>query len=168
MFLLAFLPILIILGIIAYLVFMGAFLPVPIEEKTVGPFRFLYKEINAKDYSLVGKTTTEIAEFLKQYSFSNQKPFQIFYPDEEKRLAEVGFIVEENPINIESLKFKTVPAMLCLTTSFPWRNSFSFIFGFMKVDPALKNYRDSKNLKKTEAMVLLDEDTIYYMQRVEK
>jgi hypothetical protein len=38
----------------------------------------------------------------------------------------------------------------------------------MKVDPALKQYRDSNNLKKTEAMIMLEADTIHYMQRVEK
>lgn len=168
MFLLAFLPVLIIFGIIGYLIYMGAFLPIIIEEKTIGPFQFLYKEINSKDYSLVGKTIAEIADLLKQHNFSNKKPFQLFYPDEEKRLAEVGFLVEGNPENIDGLKFKTIPETVCLTTTFPWRSSFSFVFGFMKVDPALKNYRDSNNLKKTEAMVMLDADTIHYMQRVEK
>jgi hypothetical protein len=168
MFLLAFLPILIIFGIIGYLVFMGAFLPIPIEEKTVGPFSFLYKEINVKDHSLVGKTTTEIAELLKQYNFSNPRPFQFFYPEEDKRFAEIGFIVEENASSMDGLKFKTIPATLCLTTSFPWRNSLSFVFGFMKVDPILKQYRESNNYKKTEAMVTLDAGTIHYMQRVEK
>lgn len=34
MFLLAFLPILVIFALIAYLVYMGAFLPIPIEEKS--------------------------------------------------------------------------------------------------------------------------------------
>ena len=77
---------------------MGAFLPIAIEEKTMGPFHFLYKEINGKDFSLVGKTTTEIATELKQYNFTNQRPMQIFYPDEEKKLAEIGFIVEEKMI----------------------------------------------------------------------
>ena len=78
MFLLAFLPILAIFIIIAYLLYMGAFLPIAIEEKTMGPFHFLYKEINGKDFSLVGKTTTEIATELKQYNFTNQRPMQIF------------------------------------------------------------------------------------------
>ena len=63
---------------------------------------------------------------------------------------------------------KQIPETNCLTTSFPWRNSYSFVFGFMKVDPILKQYRTLNNLKKTEAMVMLDTDTIYYMQRIEK
>ncbi len=168
MFLLAFLPILVIFALIAYLVYMGAFLPIPIEEKKVGSFNFIYKEINAKDYSLVGKTIAEISDLLKQYNISNKKPFQIFYPDEEKKQAEVGFIVEEKVAETTGLKFKQIPETNCLTTSFPWRNSYSFVFGFMKVDPTLKQYRASNNLKKTEAMVMLDADTIYYMQRIEK
>ena len=168
MLLLAFLPILVIFGIIAYLVYMGAFLPVQIEEKTVGPFHFLYREINAKDYSLVGKTIAEISDLLKQYNFTNQKPFQIFYPDEEKKKAEVGFIVEEKVNDLKDIQIKSIPSTLCLTTTYPWRNSYSFVFGFMKVDPALKQYRDSNNLMKTEAMIMLEADTIHYMQRVEK
>ena len=65
------------------------------------------------------------------------------------------------------VKIKQIPETNCLTTSFPWRNSYSFVFGFMKVDPTLKNYRTSNNLKNTEAMIMLDADTIHYMQRVE-
>lgn len=168
MFLLAFLPILIILIIIAYLVYMGAFLPLGLEEKEVGPFHFLYKEVNGKDFGLVGKTTSEIAELLKQYNFSNQRPLQVFFPDEDKRPAEVGFVVNEKTNDLQNIKFKTIPTTLCITTSFPWRNSFSFILGFMKVDPALRNYRNSKQYKKTEAMVILENETIVYMQPIQK
>ena len=164
MFLLAFLPILAIFIIIAYLLYMGAFLPIAIEEKTMGPFHFLYKEINGKDFSLVGKTTTEIATELKQYNFTNQRPMQIFYPDEEKKLAEIGFIVEEKVNDLANIQSKILPATLCMTTTFPWRNSISFVFGFMKVDPALQNFRNSKNYKKTEAIGLLDGDTVHYLQ----
>lgn len=167
MFLLAFLPILIIIGIIAYLVYMGAFLPVSIEEKNVGPFHFLYKEINGKDFSLVGKTTSEIASILKQYNFSNQRPLQIFYPDENKKI-EVGFVVDETVSDLKELKGKKIPQLHCLTASFPWRSSLSFVLGFSKVDPALKNYRNANNYKKTEAMVMLESDSIFYMQRIEK
>lgn len=168
MFFLAFLPILIIFGIVAYLVYMGAFLPVPIEEKKVGPFHFLYKEINGKDFSLVGKTTKEISQILKQYNFSNVKSFQIFYPEEEKKLAEVGFIVEEKVSDINELNYRTIVELNCMTTSFPFRSPFSFILGFMKVDPALKIYRQNNSYKKTEAMVCLDQDTILYMQPIVK
>jgi hypothetical protein len=168
MFLLAFLPILVIFVLIAYLVYMGAFLPILIEEKKVGSFNFIYREINAKDYSLVGKTIAEISDLLKPLNHSNKKPFQIFYPEEDPRQAEVGFIVEEKVSEITGLKMKQIPETNCLTTSFPWRNSYSFVFGFMKVDPILKQYRTLNNLKKTEAMVMLDTDTIYYMQRIEK
>lgn len=168
MFLLALFPIVVIFLIIAYLVYMGAFLPIPIEEKMVGPFNFLYKEINGKDFSLIGKTTKEIAEELKQHNFTNLKPMQIFYPDEEKRLAEIGFIVQEKVNNLGSIKSKTIPSTFCMTTTFPWRNSLSFIFGFMKVDPTLQNTRKANNYSKTEAIVLLNEDTIHYLQPVRK
>lgn len=166
MFLLAFLPILIIIGIIAYLVYMGAFLPITIEEKQMGPFHFLYKEINGKDYSLIGKTTTEITNILKQYNFSNQKPLQVFYPDTENKV-EVGFLVDEKVNDLKELKSKTIPQCQCLITSFPWRNSLSFILGFSKVDPVLNNHRKSNNYKKTEVMVMLESDSIVYIQRIE-
>ncbi|HMV43384.1 MAG TPA: hypothetical protein PK079_12345 [Leptospiraceae bacterium] len=164
----AFLPILVIFGIVGYLVYMGAFLPVPIEERNVGPFHFIYREINGKDFSLVGNTTREIGELLKQYNFSNVKSFQIFYPEEEKKLSEVGFIVLETVQDLDGVKIKSIPENLCMTTTFPFRSSFSFVLGFMKVDPALKFYRQKNSYKKTEAMVCLDQDTIQYMQPIVK
>ena len=125
----------------------------------------MYKEINGKDYSLIGKTTTEITNILKQYNFSNQKPLQVFYPDTENKV-EVGFLVDEKVNDLKELKSKTIPQCQCLITSFPWRNSLSFILGFSKVDPVLNNHRKSNNYKKTEVMVMLD-DSIVYMQRIE-
>ena len=166
MFILVFFPILIIFLIIGYLVYMGAFLPIEIEEKTVGPFHFIYKEINGKDYSLIGKTTKEISETLQKYNFSKQKPMQIFFPDDYSNLAQVGLIVKEKIGDLPNVQSKTLEATLSMTTTFPWRNSYSFIFGFMKIDPALQNFRKSKNYKKTEVIVLLNEDTIHYIQPI--
>lgn len=168
MFLLAFLPIIIILGIIGYLIYMGAFLPILIEEKKIGPFHFLYKEMEGKDFSLIGKATSDIARILTQYNFSNQRPLQVFYPDEENKKVEVGFVVEESVSELKDLKVKTISSMNCLTTSFPWRNSLSFVLGYSKVDPTLRNYRHSNGYKKTEVMVMLESDSIFYMQRIDK
>lgn len=53
-----------------------------------------------------------------------------------------------------------------MMAEFPWRNPFSFVVGYFKVDPALARHREAHGCKKTEAWSLNDGHVIVYMQPI--
>jgi hypothetical protein len=150
--------------------YMGAFHHVTIAEEDRGPFTFVYVGLGADELKNVGPVTTQVDAMLDAAGVTQRKPLDVFLPDST---AEVGFAVEgASPDQLANLPgkaaVKEIPVQRCMVTVFPWRNRLSFMFGFMKVDPALGAYRAAHGYVKTEAMAMVDGGEIVYMQRIDR
>jgi len=160
----------IVLAILAFAIYMGAFSSVVIEEREEGPFTFVYREMNGNDMKQVAEITVALNTLLGERGIARRKPLDIFFPDGR---AEIGFAIEGAlPGQITGLsdqaKVREIPAQRCMVARFPWRNTLSFIVGYLKVDPALTNYRTEHGYSRVEAYSLDDGDTIVYMQPVSR
>lgn len=158
----------IVLAILAFAIYMGAFSIVVIEEREQGPYTLVYREMSGNDMKQVGEITLALNTLLAERGIVRRKPFDIFFPDGR---AEIGFAIEGAlPGQIAGLsnqaKVREIPAQRCMVARFPWRNTLSFFVGYLKVDPALTNYRTEHGYSKVEAYSLDDGDTIVYMQPI--
>lgn len=156
------------LAVLAFAAHMGAFSSVVIEEREQGPYTVVYREMGGTDMSKVGEITIALNSLLEKRGIVRRKPFDIFFPDGR---GEIGFAIEGLSIEqtaalSDQAKVRDIPAQLCMVTRFPWRNTLSFVVGYLKVDPALTNYRNTHGYLKVEAYTLDDGDTILYMQPV--
>lgn len=158
----------VVIAILAFAIYMGAFSSVVIEEREQGPYLLVYREMSGNDMKQVGEITMSLNTLLEERGIARRKPFDIFFPDGR---AEIGFAIESAlPRQIGALsdqaKVREIPARRCMVARFPWRNALSFIVGYLKVDPALTNYRTAHGYSKVEAYSLDNGDTIVYMQPV--
>ena len=164
----------ILLGIgvlcIAAYAYLGGFSTVVIEEQQMGPFTLVYKDMSGTDMSQVGAITHEIEDALRTAGFTTQKPFDVYYPDMK---AEIGFIVDASEAGKlsqfgDKFKIETIPAGMYMTTTFPWKNPFSYIIGFIKVAHALEAHRMNSGYRKTWAATRHDGEYITYLQPIVK
>lgn len=160
---------LIVLGLVGVFAYLGGFEKVTIVEKQTGPFRIVYREMKGTDMKQVGAITDEIADILTKAGFHTHQPFDVYFPNAVP--SQIGFVIaaeEEFKLAAldSSIKHRTIPAQRCMVTTFPWKNPASYIVGYMKVDPALKAYRDEHNYVKGWAATRHDGDVISYFHPV--
>lgn len=150
--------------------YMGAFHRVTIEEREVGPFTLVYREVRGNSMKQVRDVTEELDAALEAHGVTNRRPLDVFYPDDTP--TEVGFAVEgpEAEAGVSGLdaSVRQIPRQRSLVTEFPWRNPLSFVVGYLKVDPALAARRAEQGYAKTEALALNRGNTIQYMQPVKE
>ncbi len=156
-----------VVGILSYL---GGFRTITIEEKQMGPFHFVYREMMGTDMSQIGIITNELNDVLLKRRCATHKPFDVFYPDGH---AEIGFVVDEpeySRLSAADTSYlrKEIPGQRFMTTTFPWKMVMSYMVGFMKVDPALEEYRKQHGYRKTWAATRHDDDIITYFQPIEQ
>lgn len=149
---------------------MGGFNRVVIEEKHMGPFNFVYRDIIGAEFSNVGKITTAVEETLRNKEITVLQPFNLFKPDGS---GQVGFLVREfEPAKLKSLEpsitSRIIPGQRCMVTTFPWKNPISYIMGYMKVDPEFSAYREKHEYKEVWAATRHDEEVITYIQPILK
>jgi hypothetical protein len=152
------------------LAYMGAFSRIVIEERTVGPFHFVYKESTSTTPSEVGAITTELDRLLRHAGVSDARPLDIFYPAGEAP-NEIGFALQRRDDSLlarlgTGVKTKNLPPQRCMVTRFPWKNRLSFLVGFIRVDPALRKHRQQHGYRQTPALALNEGPTIAYMQPI--
>lgn len=155
---------------IVFLTYMGVFHTITIVEKSMGPYYFIYKEMRGNDMSEIGTITTELHSFLTSKEFEAIKPFDIFYPENSGANNEIGFIIngiDSSRLEIgNDIRFKRIPEQTYMTTEFPFRNRLSFLVGFIKIDPALRQYRETRAYRQTPAMTINEEEKIIYLQSI--
>ena len=156
-----------VVGLLSYL---GGFSTITIEEKQMGPFYLVYREMKGTDMSQIGIITNELNDVLVKKGYATHKPFDVFYPDGH---AEIGFEVDEAEYSRfsaadTSYLSKEIPGQRFMTTTFPWKMVMSYMVGFMKVDPALEAYRKQHGYRKTWAATRHDDDIITYLQPIEQ
>lgn len=170
---------LIIVGIVLFLNYVGFFSKIVIEEKEMGPYVLVYED-HKGDY----KGTREIQDniyysLLNNYSIKTFKGFGVYYDDPKKVSKEelksiAGCILEESDYNsIEKLKennFKVTktPKQKFIVVEFPLKNMFSTIIGVMKVYPEINKYAEKNGLNQKEMMEVYDvpaKKIIYIMNK---
>jgi hypothetical protein len=147
----------------------GAFAATRIDERVAGPYEFVYRTAPRDDFGSVRTITTELERAMHGIAVGDMQPFDVFYPPGLGEANEIGFIVSSADLpKILALPHpplhRTVPQQQFLTTSLPYRTPFSFLIGFWKVDPALRDYRAHNGLKETWAATLNTGKTIVYLQ----
>ena len=134
-----------VVAALAFAAYMGAFASIVIKEQEQGPYTLMYHEMNGNDMGKVGEITVTLNKLLSEHGISRRRPFDVFFPDGR---TEIGFAVEgvshEQLATIrEHAKVREIPAQRCMVARFPWRNTLSYIIGYLKVDPALAEHRSS-------------------------
>ena len=146
----------------------GAFASVRIGERVAGPYEFVYRTAPQGDFGAVRAITTELKETLGKAGVHEMQPFDIFFPP-NTQTNQFGFIVSSTDIAAimaapNAPLHRTIPAQDFLSAALPYRSPLSFMFGFMKVDPKLREYREEHRLRQTWAATLNTGDTIVYLQ----
>lgn len=155
-----------VLGGLAY---MGQFGTVTVEERDAGPYPFVYVQEASSDFSTIGQRTEVLGQRLEEAGFKQRKPAQIFYPAERGIQNQIGFVVDRAvPLDMLGPEtfFRPIPAQRFIVARFPFRNSLSFRLGYSRVDQALEAYRGAKGYDETSIIVILEGDSLLYLQPV--
>lgn len=169
----------IIVGIILFLNYVGFFSKIVIKEKEMGPYVLVYEE-HKGDYKGTQKIQDNIYySLLNKYGIETFKGFGAYYDDPKKvpkqELRSIaGCILEESDYNsIEKLKennFKVTERSKqeSIVVEFPFKNSFSVFVGIMKVYPEINKFVEKNGLKQKEIMEIYDvpaKKIIYIMDK---
>lgn len=158
----------IVLGGLGY---MGAFAAVKVEEREMGPYLFVYVQESTTDFGKIGELTESLGKRLEEAGFEQRKPAQVFYPTGRGIQNQIGFMVDR-PVGRQILGFDTffrpIAVQRYMVARFPYRNPLSFVLGYFRVDPAFKAHREAKGYPETNATVILEGDSIHYLQRVDQ
>jgi AraC family transcriptional regulator len=147
----------VILGIATYFsLYLGAFKPVVLAEKTEGPLTLIYK-VHIGAYHKIVPTLDEVQAWVESQKLVCQRTFGEFLDDprvnEEGRLrANVGCVIENSTANLpvplptlypEGFKHDVRPAKKYVTAVFEG----SPAIGPSKVYPKVEEYFEAKNSK---------------------
>ena len=154
-------------------VYLGAFARIRIEERVVGPYSLIYREMRGADLGQVGAITTELDSLLQKNGVIERRPFDVFYP-QNGQPSEIGFVLTTEVAaqtlariaSTANVKVREIPKQRALVARFPWKSRLSFLLGYEKIDPALRAYRQKAGYKDAPAYALNEGRTIAYMQPV--
>jgi hypothetical protein len=166
---------LLILGLLSYLLYLGAFRSINVEIKEQGGETIVYEEMTG-DYSQSAKLMDEIYDdLLVKENIETYKGFGIYYDNPKKvetaqLRSEVGCILEpKNLKSVESLSkkynVKTFPIQDYLTAEIPFKGKWSIFVGIFRVYPQFDKYAIENKLdKEGEVIEIYDvpNKKIYY------
>lgn len=156
-----------ILALVGFYAYLGGFEDITIVEKQMGPFHLVYREMQGTDMKEIGVITDGLANALTNAGFKTHQPFDVFFPNGKP--SQIGFVIaaDEKPrlsVLDASIKTRIIPAQKCMVATFPWKSPASYIVGYMKVDPALKAYREQRGYVEGWAATRHDNEFITYLQ----
>ena len=152
----------------AFLVWLGAFTRVAIEERPIGPYVFAYRELSEASPGDIGRVTAEVAAELENAGASDLKPLGVYAPDGSAQIGVAVGAGREKLGGLRDVKLRELAAERGLVASFPWRMPLSFLVSYLRVNPAFERYRESKGYEIAPAWVLLDGPTIVNMMPVQE
>lgn len=157
------------LAVVGALAWMGALSGVEVQEQDMGPFPFVYVQDPSADFGRVGELTEALGARLHAAGFAQRQPAQVFYPAGRGVQNQIGFVMDRVvPIEVlgSDTFFRPVPPQRFMVARFPYRNPLSFMLGSMRVDAALQRHRRQKNYREAQVMVILQGDSILYLQPI--
>jgi hypothetical protein len=147
---------------------LGAFEPVSIEERPIGPFTFAYRELPNATPADVGRVTEELRAELSAAGASELRPLGVYKPDGS---AQIGVAVgggAEKLAALPDVQLRELASQRGMVAEFPWRMPLSFLVSYVRVNPAFERYREAKGYEIAPAWVLLDGRTIVNMMPIER
>lgn len=152
--------------IVGVLGWMGVLSPVNVAESEMGPYPFVYVQEATADPKRIGELSTALAKRLDAAGFTDRKPAQVYFPAGGAQ-NQIGFVVN-GTVGVEVLGadtfFRSIPQQRYAVVKFPFRNRLSFIAGAMRVEPALHEHINRKQHSDSGAIVILDGNTILYLE----
>jgi hypothetical protein len=163
----------VVVAVLSAAAWLGAFARIQIEEREVGPHRFVYRSMTGADPQQVGRITDEIARALDAAGITQRQPLDLFYPEGASAPNEIGFeVLGEDASKLgaldASLLQRTLPAAPSLVARVPWKHPASFVVGYFKVVPALKGHREAHGYQDGPSYTVNLGDTILYVQPIVK
>lgn len=153
------------------LAWLGAFSPVQVQEREVGPYSYVYVLEPSADSGQVGPLTEALGRRLETAGFRDRRPAQVYYPQGRGIQNQIGFMVDRAPPANEVLGadtfFRPIPVQRYLVARFPYRNALSFMVGGARVDAAFAERRAERRYAETQVIVIRDGDSILYLQPIE-
>jgi hypothetical protein len=154
------------LACIAFLAWLGAFSGVVIEERPIGPYIFVYRDLTEATPADVGRVTSELAAELGAAGVTGLKPLGVYSPDGS---AQIGVAVGDGAEKVSALpnvRARSLVAERGLVARFPWRMPLSFVVSYLRVNPAFERYREANGYDVAPAWVLLEGDEIVNMMPI--
>jgi len=147
---------------------LGAFGEVAIEERPIGPYAFVYRELPNATPADVGRVTDALVEELRATGATGLRPLGVYEPDGS---AQIGVAVGgglDKLASLHDVRTRELRAERGLVAEFPWRMPLSFMVSYVRVNPAFERYREARGYGPAPAWVLLDGATIVNMMPIEK
>lgn len=166
---------------IAYLGYLGMFSGLPVSEKEMGPYVFVYEHFIGP-YQDTGKVFFRVNGVLEKEGIKATKGLGIYYDDPKvtapgELRSDCGSIIEASDVSrlkdLKSVNIKSIGRQYCIVAELPIKGALSFMIGPMKGYPALMKYareKGSRWAKGSMPMELYDMQAgkIYYMMGIVK
>ncbi len=163
-----------ILSVVTFVGYMGMFSTVTISEKEMGPYLYAFKK-NIGPYSGTAGVFDSVNNTLTSNGVISETGIGVYFDnpsevDASKLRSDCGSIIKEEDLvkvkGIKDLSISTIPEMLYITAEFPIKNGLSYMFGPMKIYPAMTVHMNKNRYKPAPGIEIYDikkEKIIYIM-----
>jgi len=156
----------IVVLLVAFLAYLGAFSPMKAYEDKMGPYTIAYESFTGP-YAKTGPVFEKVYNALKAEGIATTRGLGIYYDDPskvpaDKLRSDCGIVIEDKDRAKFSrvrrkFKVKKVRKKDCVVVEFPIRNTLSYMIGPMKAYPALMKYAEQKGYDWGMSYELYDE-----------
>jgi hypothetical protein len=168
--------VILIVAIVGFLAYLGAFSSLEVTEKVTGPYNMAYVDFTG-EYAKTGPVFSQVFTIANQAGLKSTKGIGIYLDDpkvtpKEKQRSQIGVVVEKEELAKisllkDKLKIKHLPAADSVVIAFPLKNILSYMIGPMKAYPKFAQYLSGKNLKVINCLEVYDmpaQQALYIMQ----
>ncbi|MCX5749493.1 MAG: hypothetical protein NTZ10_04550 [Candidatus Saganbacteria bacterium] len=155
----------IVLAVLAFLYYMGAFSDPIISQREFGPYTFVYENFIGP-YNQAGKVIDKLCWSLKLDGFSTVNAIGIYYDDpskvsKDKLRSNLGCVLEAKDIKRfiplkKKYKTWTIKKKQCVIAEFPFKNFLSYMIAPMKAYPVLMKYVSAEGYKPSAPIEFYD------------
>ncbi len=150
---------------------LGAFAPVRVEERAMGPHRFVYRTLQGANPRDVGAITNAVDGALRAAGAKRIQPLGFYFPEGSGRPSEIGCAVADADAAAlakldASFLQRTLPAADAMVARFPWKHALSYALGYLKVSPMLRAHRMAHGYQDGPSYTLHEGNEIVYVQPV--
>ncbi|PJZ70517.1 hypothetical protein CH373_05460 [Leptospira perolatii] len=146
----------IVLLVLVFFFYMGAFETIQFQKEVKGPYYLLYQS-HTGAYKDIGSVISTVDTYATETKLPIEAKFGLYYdnpnyvPDEKLR-SEGGVVLSKKayeglPQNLEKFGVRVLPQGEYLVTRFPYKNPLSILFGVFKVYPAFSRYAKENKFK---------------------
>jgi hypothetical protein len=157
--------IIIVIAVLGWLAYFGAFTKVGVVEKQLGPLWLAYEK-HIGDYKKVAQIMDKMYRDLKKSGVETTRGFGMYFDnprkvEKDKLRSVVGCILDNvDSTTIESLKvkfrLKPYPQSKCVVSQFPFKGKPSIIMGIFKVYPKLSKHLKKQSQREIPIMEIYD------------